>query len=551
MHCAVFLAACVSLSLPAVATRPSALAAGDENPRAANDESNPARPADKQLQKNSKKAVDALLEEFAGAEFFWQQGDIARELIALGDPAIIPRVAEHLDTPDRRKKCNAAMVLAALGDKRGLPIIIGELQDTKPRPTERRRSDNKPDPDGQIKDDRYYAALLLGQLKMKEAVPALIEASSDPTINARAAISLGEIGDKSAIPALHKMAVDFPNERLWAGYGLAALGEQEGFDLVSDTAVLDERWTERRHAVEALGQFGDGRVVPALKKALKDQERKIRIGAARALGQIGDDAALRALDEAAGEKPADEAAAADDEGAAADMAREHEYLHRFSFEQQAIAKFKASRLRHNTGPLAAGKLAEWTARQGLPPVQVVIAITPMLFDTRDDDLAPLAGLADITHVGLNGSKITDRGLALLSGLSKLQVLYIGDTQITDRGVAQIKGLTELRELWLRGTGVTDAGLANLEKLSRLESLLLGRTTIGDAGIAHLKNLQSLRGLGLEKTRVTDVGLAHLKGLKKLKYLDLYDTHVTDAGVAALQKALPELKINRAAPPIRH
>jgi HEAT repeat protein len=537
MRRAALLAVFISLVLPSAARGPFGIEL--EKILTANDEPKPTQPTTEKPEKDAKKSLDALIEKFAGAEAFWQQGDAARELAALGDPAAVPRVAKYLETNDRRRRCNAAFVLAALGDNRGLPILIGELQDTKPRPTALRRSDGKPFPEGQIKEDRYYAALLLGQLKSKEAVPALIEATADPTINARAAISLGEIADKSAIPALHKMAVDFPNERLWAGFGLAALGEQEGFDIVSDTAVFDDRWTERRHAVEALGQFGDRRVVPALKKALKDQERKVRIGAARALGQIGDEAALRALDEAA-----------DDDDAAADTALEQEYIRRLAVEQHAIAKFRASRLRHNTGPLAAGKLAEWAAQQGLPPVQVVSAITPMLFNTRDDDLAPLAGLADVTSVQLNGSQITDRGLEFLSGLSKLQVLCIGDTQITDEGVAKLKGLVDLRELWLRGTGVADDGLAHIEKLTRLEFLLLGRTTIGDAGLAHLKNLTSLRSLGLEKTRITDSGLAHLNGLTNLKFLDLYDTKVTDTGVAALQRALPELKINRNPPPIK-
>src|SRR5262245_7923097 len=295
MRRAVLFAVCVSLVLPSAATGPCRAALGN----AADDDPKPAHPTSEKSEKDAKKSLDALIEKFAGAEFFWQQGDAARELVALGDSAAVPRVAKYLETNDRRRKCNAAFVLAALGDKRGLPVILGELQDTKPRPTELRRSDGKPFPEGQIKADRYYAALLLGQLKSRAAVLALIEATADPTINARAAISLGEIGDKSAIPALSKMAVDFPNERLWAGYGLAALGEQEGFDIVSDIAVFDERWTERRHAVEALGQFGDRRVVPALQKALKDQERKVRIGAARALGQIGEEPALRALDEAA------------------------------------------------------------------------------------------------------------------------------------------------------------------------------------------------------------------------------------------------------------
>jgi HEAT repeat protein len=181
--------------------------------------------------------------------------------------------------------------------------------------------------------------------------------------------------------------------------------------------------------------------LPALEKALKDEERKVRIGAARALGQIGDEAALRALDEAVGEKPADEAADAD-------LTVEHEYLTRLSVEQHAIAKFKASRLRHNTGPLTTGKLAEWAAQQRLPQLDVVIAVTATRPDTRDGDIA---------------------------------------------------------------------GLASLEALTRAD---------------------------LACTLVTDAGLIHLKGLKNLKYVDLHNTKVTDAGVVALQKALPELKINR-------
>ncbi len=120
-----------------------------------------------------------------------------------------------------------------------------------------KRSDGKPYPEGQIKEDRYYAALLLGQLRKREAVPALIEATTDETINYRAAISLGEIGDKSAIPALRKMAEDFPDQRLWAGYGLAALGEQQGFDILTDVVRDDPNWTDRRHAVKALGKIGD------------------------------------------------------------------------------------------------------------------------------------------------------------------------------------------------------------------------------------------------------------------------------------------------------
>ena len=244
------------------------------------------------------KTVDDLIVAFSNATYFWQQGDIARELIALGDAQIVPKMEKYLDTEDRRRRCNAGLVLAGLGDKRGLAIIINELKDEKPRPTLMRRSDGSPYHDGQIREDRYYSALLLGQLGDREAVPALIQATKDATINYRAAVSLGEIGDKDAIPALRKMAIDFPDERLWAGYGLAALSQPEGFDILTGVIISDSQWTDRRHAVEALGTIGHPKAVPIVVKALKDKHVNVRVSAARALGAIGDSVALPALREA-------------------------------------------------------------------------------------------------------------------------------------------------------------------------------------------------------------------------------------------------------------
>ena len=133
---------------------------------------------------------------------------------------------------------------------------------------------------------------------MKEAVPALIAATTDDTINYQAAISLGQIGDKSAVPALRNMAEDFPAQRLWPGYGMAALGEAKGFDILTEEASSNPHWTDRRHAVVALGDLGDPKAVPVLVKALKDKHANVRVSAADALGKIGDQAALPALTEA-------------------------------------------------------------------------------------------------------------------------------------------------------------------------------------------------------------------------------------------------------------
>lgn len=279
------------------------LQAQPESPATASSEDD-ARQKEKQAAEAAEAAArnaeknDELLKQFAAAEFFWQQADAARKIVARQDKGMIIRIQQFLDVADRHRRCNAAFVMAGLGDSRGMATLIRELHDQQPRPTDRVTSDGNPDVDGQITDDRYYAALLLGELKQKDAVPALITATKDRSINYQAAISLGDIGDKSAIPALQQMLKDYPAQRLWAGYGLAKLGEKEGFDILETTASADSKWTERRHAVEALGKIGDTKSVAVLIKALKDEHANVRVSAAQSLAVIGDPSSLPALTEA-------------------------------------------------------------------------------------------------------------------------------------------------------------------------------------------------------------------------------------------------------------
>lgn len=237
--------------------------------------------------------IQRIFHDFESAQFFWEQREIARELIAIGDPEIIRLMKPLLVVSERARRCNAAYVIAGLGDDSGIDIIIQELRDESQRPVVYDTSLEQ-----QILHDRYYAALLLGSIKSTRAVPALIEATRDPTINYRAAVSLGEIGDPRAVPAIRAMIDASPGERLWAGWGLAALNEQEGYDILVDVALHDPSWSERRHAVEALGKLGDATHVPVVARALKDEHSNVRVSAARALAAIGDLSALPALTEA-------------------------------------------------------------------------------------------------------------------------------------------------------------------------------------------------------------------------------------------------------------
>ena len=120
-------------------------------------------------------------------------------------------------------------------------------------------------------------------------------------------------------------------------------------------------------------------------------------------------------------------------------------------------------------------------------------------------------------------------------------LDLTQTEIADAGLKHLEGLTDLQSLSL-GDRVTDTGLEHLKGSAQLHMLSLRATKVTDAGLANLKALRQLQWLDLAETTVTDAGLEQLKGLTRLQSLDLRGTEVTDAGLKALQKALPNCKI---------
>lgn len=235
-----------------------------------------------------------LLAAFADAQYFWQQTNIARQLAALGDRSVIPAIEPYLATNDRRRRSNAAFVLAALGDERGTNGLIRELEDTNAA----NRAVEELSPQRQVTSDRYFAALLLGELRAKTAVPALIRATRDPTINYQAAYALGNIGDASATTALRTMIDDFPQQRVWAAYALAVFGERDAFAVLEEECVSNPTWTNRRYAVELLGKTRSPLAIPILTRSLQDEHANVRVSSVRALAEIGDPAALPALQQA-------------------------------------------------------------------------------------------------------------------------------------------------------------------------------------------------------------------------------------------------------------
>lgn len=261
----------------------------------------------------------ALLQQFSAAPQFWQQAQIGERLVEQGDKSAIPVLLPLLRAPSRDLRINAARVLAGLGDDRGLFAVLAVLEDKSPRPTTMLASNGiNFDVNGQIEQDRYRAAQALAVIGDARARPALEKALGDPVIDYQAAIMLGHLGDKRAIPALvaalkraDSAAPKSPNTemKLWAAYGLLALGDARGTREISALMLNGKQWTTRRHAAEALSQWGDARAVAALIEATTDTQLEVRVNAITALGRIGDKRALPALQSAARNKNPAQAAA--------------------------------------------------------------------------------------------------------------------------------------------------------------------------------------------------------------------------------------------------
>lgn len=122
---------------------------------------------------------------------------------------------------------------------------------------------------------RSSEARRLGNEKVKEAVPALIDALDDEVSGVRinAIVALGEIEDERAVKPL------------------------------MDILDKDELPAARAMAAEALGRFKGGRVKNNLLKAAESEDENIRISAVQSLGRAGGEGEIDELIKIAGNDP--------------------------------------------------------------------------------------------------------------------------------------------------------------------------------------------------------------------------------------------------------
>ncbi|MHC4206735.1 MAG: HEAT repeat domain-containing protein [Planctomycetota bacterium] len=157
-----------------------------------------------------------LLDQFKTSTYFVQQFEVAKKIVALNDPGVLPELEGWLSHEDRHIRANVAFIFASLGDDRGLRAIEAILTDRSYRP-KGQGSDGVSHNveyrfDWQIKADRYYAVHVLTELKDKRAFPSLVPLLKDEDVNYKVAWALGEIGDERAIPHLRSL-LDYTERR--------------------------------------------------------------------------------------------------------------------------------------------------------------------------------------------------------------------------------------------------------------------------------------------------------------------------------------------------
>jgi HEAT repeat protein len=174
---------------------------------------------------HAQQPVSELVRQFEGESMFWRQFEVAKAIVAAHDPSILPQLEPWLTHEDRHSRGNAAFLFAGLGDPRGFDVIVAILGDrSEKRTVQKISSVGQPWIQGQIREDRYYAAHLLGDLKDGRAIPILVPLLKDPDVKDIVPWSLGQIGSRSAIPPLVESLGDpDPNMRVLAIYALVEL----------------------------------------------------------------------------------------------------------------------------------------------------------------------------------------------------------------------------------------------------------------------------------------------------------------------------------------
>ena len=200
----------------------------------------------------------------------WRRARAAENLGYFGGPGAAGPIARLLEDRDETVRAVAARALARIGTAHAAAALAKTLND--PSELTRLRMAENLERIGPLAIEpllgslgngsppaRLLAARVLGNLRAREARPALCEALREgafPDLRAQAALALGKVGDPEDIPALVE-------------------------------ASFDEAWPVRAQTASALGMIGEVSTIPELQELTLDREWWVRLNASKALANMG------------------------------------------------------------------------------------------------------------------------------------------------------------------------------------------------------------------------------------------------------------------------
>jgi HEAT repeats len=187
-------------------------------------------------------SLGALVDQFKNERVSWRQFEIAKEIVKRRDTTALLSLVDWLNYEDRHIRGNVAFIFGRLGDARGLQVITDTLTDQSDRPHPGVGAGDR-SLKGQIREDRYYAVHLLGELGDPEAIPVLVPLLKDPELNVKATWALGQIGDQRAVaPLIDALDDESPTIRVAVIDALETLHAKEALPhlipLLNDTRKM-------------------------------------------------------------------------------------------------------------------------------------------------------------------------------------------------------------------------------------------------------------------------------------------------------------------------
>jgi len=160
----------------------------------------------------------------------------------------------------------------------------------------------------------------------------------------------------------------------------------------------------------------------------------------------------------------------------------------------------------------------------------------------DAEKAAIAKLSSGEGIGEKYSAPLVMALAQNTKLIYANFRLVGKN-VRDEHLAPLADIQNLSELDLANTQITAAGLKHISNANNLTKLSLANTSLDDAALKQIEGLNNLMSLNLYNTKVSDAGLASLKNMKFLRKVYAWQSGVTEKGAAELKKALPNVDVN--------